>query len=1256
MVNRLKILFLLTTALLLFSFLVSCQGAAFTVNFDSDGGTTVSAQQIIENETAKEPQEPTKEGYSFLGWYFGEEEWDFSTPITESITLKAKWKEITKLEVSFNPDSGKGDATVVNVISGECVSEPEVPVKEGYKFLGWYSGDVKWDFATPITEALTLTAKWEAIPKYTVSFNSDGGSAISQIIVYENEILTAPTAPTKEGFSFIGWYLGDAKWSFETDKVSSDITLVAKWEQIILNTPCTVSFNSDGGSAVAAVSVNKGEKIQAPALPTKDGYKFLGWFLADALWNFQENAVTADITLVAKWIKLYTVSFDSAGGSNVSSATVEEGGKLSEPEAPAKSGYKFLGWYLGEDKWNFTENKVTQDITLVAKWQKVYTVTFDSDGGSKVSPETVKAGEYATEPNVPNKKDYIFLGWYLGDEKWDFKENKVNSDITLKAKWTLEKVTFTGEFTYKDAVDVLASNWNPHSYIYDFDEYPRNYISQGLYSFYFNDGKYYKRDGAIPFRGYVVVPEMAASAPVDVTEDVRNAYPAFGIPEGVNKGYAYKIKLNEDAVWEDGTVINAETYVYSMKELLDPAAENYRASNYFSGGLGIANAENYCYQGKENFVDNYLYNNYTLADLTMGAGQYYSPNGKPMYIAIDYPLEWLAGNTLKDYVDAYGEEYFGMDNWDTVLSALDENGMLPLTDENNELLASVTATNPKWGETDGSALCNYYVEKDAYEADFSFDNVGIFASGEYEITLVFENPLTDFSLFYNLTANWIVHEELYESCKNYEDGTERWTTTYNTSKETTLSYGPYKITDYQPNTSMTFEKNESWYGYTDGKHVYCDPTDGRTYPMYQTTKIYCEALSDELTKEFLFLGGQLSTYTPSDDKISDYKDSEHCYSTPLETTYSLIFNGHKSAIMHRENAQDFDKSLYDLETLTLTNFRKAMALSFDRSDMRSTVSPSRIEAYGLIGTSYVYDPITGARYRDTEQAKRVLCDFYSVDVTKFESLDEAVASITAHNEERARELFEHAFYEAIACGYITDDNLDGISDQTIKITYALSAPAPSTTKILTYLNEKITEVTAGTPFEGKITFVESSPLGSDWSDMVKSGMTDTVLAGWSGDLTDPFVHVKNFTDPTRQIDSEWFDTASVMLTINVNVAKLGDEPQYKELTMSLRQWSDALNGDTVTVGEHTYCFGNTISDVNTRLDILAAIEGEILSTYNYIPMLQNGSLTVLSKQHYYVAKEYIPIIGRGGLAYLRYQYNDAEWADYVESLGGEVIY
>ncbi|MBR3108546.1 MAG: hypothetical protein IKH30_15400 [Clostridia bacterium] len=793
-----------------------------------------------------------------------------------------------------------------------------------------------------------------------------------------------------------------------------------------------------------------------------------------------------------------------------------------------------------------------------------------------------------------------------------------------------------GKYIYKDSVDTLATNWNPHTYETTGDAYPADFLRDSLYTFIFND-ELHPLEGKEPYAGYLIVPEMAASEPVDVTLQVKAEHPEFGIPESAEKGYAYTIDLNPDCVWEDGTPINADTYVYSMQRLLDPQLKNYRATDYYAGDLSIAGAEAYANGGQVVKVDNGVSAEYSMESLVKGEdGAYTTEEGFPVFLAVDYPLDWTSGNTLKDYVDAYGEAYFSLTNWETLVGMMDENGLIPLTDENYALYADVTTGNPAWNESLAD-VPNYFIVEKTYEVT-GFDTVGCYKTGEYQITLVLTKSLTGFYLYYNLSGNWIVKEDLYEA--NLKPTGDTFTSTYNTSVETTSSYGPYKLVNYEADKNMHFVRNENWFGYKDGKHVYVDPVDGETYPMYMTDEIDTQVVAQSATRKLMFLKGLLMTYGLQAEDFAEYRNSDYVYFTPGSTIFFLILNGYKSVINDREAAEDFDTEKYDIQTITNLNFRKAVALTYDKEDFAATVSPARSGGYGIIGTRYLYDPETGSRYRDTDQAKKALCDAYSVNVEDFASLDEAAASITGYDPVAAKEFYKAAFEEALEARYITDNDGDGICDQTIRIEYSASSLSSFMDRTIAYLNEKMAEVTKDTPFDGKVEFYLSAPYGNDWSTKIKDGLSDTVLGGWNGSTFNPFGLTDLYVNPSYAYDGKWFDATKVSLTLEI---------EGEELTTTLKDWSDALNGTTIVIGEKEYNFGADQADVETRLDILAAIETTVLGTYDYLPMLQDAGASLLSQQVYWVVEEFNPVLSRGGIQYMKYNYDEAEWKEFVDS-------
>ena len=806
-----------------------------------------------------------------------------------------------------------------------------------------------------------------------------------------------------------------------------------------------------------------------------------------------------------------------------------------------------------------------------------------------------------------------------------------------------------GNYTYNIASSAISTSWNPASYQTEDQGVPLDYITTGFYSFVFNDSlhtqaeflKYCGADASAAvdaFEGYTVIPEMAAAFPIDVTADYKSVA-KWGIPADATAGFAYKIALNPDAKWENGTPITAEDYIYSMKQYLDPQQLNYRAKEYYSGNFALVGAESYAKGAPQNTYT-------TLAQLGDKAADY---AGQQLYLDVD-GLWGMEGAQSAD-----GKT---MTKWMPINDDVKYRDSAVAEGESGDWISAKEIYEYFLGEygkgdqatligTLGGSYFAYATGKSS--GDATWDTVGLLKTGDYEITVILDKSLTGFYLLYNLTGNWLLYKPYYDSLLVKQG--DAYLSTYYTSVATTMSYGPYKMSFYQADKRMIFVKNDNWYGYKDNAHKYVDPTDGKTYDMYQTNQIVIDKVKQAKTMKSMFLAGRLISYGLQSEDYESYRSSDRVYFTPDETIFFFIFNGNLKAIQDRIAAKP---ELKGLETISLESFRKAIAVTYDKEALCTAVSPSRSGGYGLIGNNYIYDPLTGAKYRDTDQAKKALCDFYSVDVSKYDSLDDAVDSITGYAPETAKKLFKEAFDEAIEKGYITDTDKDGKSDQEIKIEYCSStAGTPFIKKTLDYLNEKLAEVLVGTPFEGKVYFYESASYGDDWSNKIKAGLSDTVLGGWGGSALDPFGLTELYADPARQYDAGWFDSSAVDLTINVAPKKGAAKV---DVTLTLKQWSDALNGATVKVGDVEYNFGDGQADVDTRLDILAAFEARILQTYDYIPMLQNASAALLSYKVDYVVDDYRAVMGRGSIAYMRYNYDDVAWQTYVKSQGGTLHY
>ncbi len=422
----------------------------FVITFDSNGGSPVESQKVAKGACVALPDAPTREGYQFRGWTLGEDKYyNFESAVYSDLTLKAVWSDATSFYTVFFNSCGGTAVASQNVASGGKVTKPSDPVYDGYRFDGWVKeGEyVSFDFENEtVTGDITLYADW-SIKTYKVTFDSNGGSDVASQIVLPGEKAERPSDPVKAGYDFVNWLEGDNTYfNFDTEAIFGDITLKALWREH--SGTYTVKFDSDGGSEVASQTVAKWSKLRVPEEPTKDGFHFAYWTKSDGSeFKFDSDLIYEDTTLKAKWDDAYeyfTVSFNTDGGTAAENQRVKKGEKAKEPDT-TKEGYIKAGWVDDETLREFSFNTpITSDISLTVKWEyKSYTVAFESNGGTEVTAERVKAGGTAYRPKNPTKevKDYQTFGyWSLdGTTEYDF-NSPVNGNITLKAVWRDYKV------------------------------------------------------------------------------------------------------------------------------------------------------------------------------------------------------------------------------------------------------------------------------------------------------------------------------------------------------------------------------------------------------------------------------------------------------------------------------------------------------------------------------------------------------------------------------------------------------------------------------------------------------------------------------------------------------------------------------------------------------------------------------------------------------------------------------------------------
>ena len=395
----------------------------YSISYNLNGGTVEGNPNSYTVESNITLKNPTKEGYTFAGWsgtdISGTEKTVTIKNATGNREYTANWTA-NQYTITFDTDGGSEVASITQDY-GTAITKPANPTKEGYTFTGW---DMEIPKTMPAGD-MTIKAKWK-INRYTITFDTDGGSEIAPITQDYGTEITAPANPTKTGYTFDGW---DAE--IPTTMPANNLTITAKWK---IN-KYTVTFK-DGDKVVKSAEMNYGSAIAAPKDPDKEGYTFKGW------QGYTDNMTLPahDVTFTAQWtINQYTLTFKN-GETVYKTITQDYGTAIAKPTDPTKTGYTFGGW----DK-TIPTTMPAGDMTIKAKWTaNQYTVTFDSDGGSACDSVSVTYDRpYGTLPK-PTKEGYTFTGWYDNNTLiYDTTLYRTAGDKKLTAHWGIVSYTIT---------------------------------------------------------------------------------------------------------------------------------------------------------------------------------------------------------------------------------------------------------------------------------------------------------------------------------------------------------------------------------------------------------------------------------------------------------------------------------------------------------------------------------------------------------------------------------------------------------------------------------------------------------------------------------------------------------------------------------------------------------------------------------------------------------------------------------------------
>lgn len=661
------------------------------------------------------------------------------------------------------------------------------------------------------------------------------------------------------------------------------------------------------------------------------------------------------------------------------------------------------------------------------------------------------------------------------------------------------------EYTFKTYTAQLGTNWNPHTWKTENDSAILQYLETPLVMKAIADSEEGTYQWA--YKAAESISDVTAGNKNDLTK-YQVTLPAGKTADQVSEGYVFEIKLNPDMMWEDGTAINADTYIYSMEALLNPITKNYRASQYCTGTAAVA-----------------------------------------------------GGN-------AYNS---------------------------------------------GSS------------SDFAA-TVGCYKVDEFTIHYVTQSQ-TDINEFLNAcTSNWLVYEGLYAT-----DAAK-----YATSKETTMSYGPYKIDSLQAGKQIVLVQNENYYQYekqADGT-LYAETdyeVDGEAVQAYQTTKIVVDVMTNEAAQQ-AFLKGELSEWIPTADEMTAYNTSERMYLEAETDTYSFFFNTNLDALKEMDQSKGNQNSI----VLSNQNFRKAFSLAINRGDW-VTATPGYKPSYTLINEQFYYNIYNDPRstYRGSPQAMQAMVDLYGlhwVDGSQYNTLPEAHTAITGYDLAKAKELMKTACKELVNTAAYTVGQ-----DIKIRVAYTDGPMDDSCQAQIEKVNGYLNAAAEGSGF-GKITLVGEGDIQSRY-EKVPAGEYAIGYGAMGGEAQYPFHVMQKFceTQGNKIQELGCWNPATEELTITL---------ENKKVTKTWQDWARSL------VGAGSYAD----AAYGIKLEITARMEEALLAKYYRIPVAASCTAFLQSYQAEYYTDTYNIMYGFGGLELMTYNYTDAQWAEHVAKEGGTLNY
>lgn len=507
----------------------------------------------------------------------------------------------------------------------------------------------------------------------------------------------------------------------------------------------------------------------------------------------------------------------------------------------------------------------------------------------------------------------------------------------------------------------------------------------------------------------------------------------------------------------------------------------------------------------------------------------------------------------------------------------------------------------------------------------SFENtVGFYKVDDYTLRYVCLTACSAYDFYTLLSRSFLVHPQKYAASSE----------TYATTKNTTVSCGPYRIESVTPGKEMVLVRNRQYweYGQTDDddvRSVSFFEVDGKKRQQFQTQRIVITAMTPE-EAEAAYESGRLDLWMPDEQQIIENKGAGRLYVREQTFTVRLFFHTN----LHTLKRLDRNGENRNSVVLSNLNFRKAISYALDRERLSETTA-GYVPSLSLISPLCYYDVQNDptSLYCNTDAAREALFHRYGrewdPDMSTSE-MQEMHAGITGYEPEQAKELM------AQACRELTDAGLYTPGEAIeIRVAWKSGKLNALDRQQVAVLNAYLNMAAEDSGF-GSIKLIPVEDLEDRYQDVSK-GKYAVGIGAWGGFVFQPFGMLRLYCDPV------YAETLHEAGCWNPETEELTLSVDGQEHTMTWQAWSNSLIDSGVFAD----------APMETKLKILAAMEEQYLEKYYTIPLMNTADCYMLSGKLHNYTDQYNVLYGFGGLRLMTYSHTDAQWEEYLRECGGK---